>query len=123
MSTYSEERYPIKYHHERSLYRKYLRDVDGRVVRGDHGEPLHLYAPNIRDYIESGQVRFIYDLPKEYRYIVTSQEQYHRFQKERAVGSPYKNKYYFIYPDDDTTMYALHPKRRVSGPGWLWSRY
>lgn len=99
----TQDRYPVYYSLQRSLYRKFLFDVDGRIVRGAFGEPINLYSPAVRDYITSGHVRFIYDIPNEYRYIVISEEQYYRFQKERVIGSTQRGKTYYVYPDDDAT--------------------
>ena len=94
-------RYPVRYVDRCSLYRKYIYDVDGKVVRGKDWKPLSVFSREIRERIIGGYVRFIYDLPNEYRYIITSHEQYARFQFERKYGSLYPFKYYHVYVDDD----------------------
>ena len=96
-------RYPIKYNHAGSLHRLYLRDVDNNVVRDDYGKQLNLYSKDIVDYIACGRIRFIYDIKKEYRYIITSDHQYRRFQYERVFGSTNVNDYYSVYYDSDAT--------------------
>lgn len=109
-----EDLYPVAYRAHKSLHRAYLFDVDGYVVRGDFNEPVNLYHPAIKDYIADGKIRFIYDVSKEYRYIIVSSEQYKRFQRERVMGSKLRSKLYHIYPDHDSTTVPLltpRPKR------------
>lgn len=90
------------------MHRKYLFDVDGHIVRGFYGEPVNLYSKGITFYIAQGYIRLIYDLTREYRYIVVDEEQYHRFQQEREIGSTSKDRVYHVYPDDDTTLLPLY---------------
>lgn len=93
------------------MHRRYLFDVDGNIVRGTNGGPLNLYSPAIRDYVDQGAVRFIYDLPREYRYIITSPQQMKRFRLERERGSRLKQRIYHVYFDQDATVVPLLQSR------------
>lgn len=109
--------FPVKYVDRKSMHRKYLFDVDGYIVRGVHDEPLNLYHPALKEYINTGYVTFIYDVHREYRYIVRSKIQHDRFKRERVIGSSRPNRMYHIYPDDDsTTVPLLQPKPRRPPP-------
>ena len=96
-------RFPVKLKHAGSLHRMFLRDVEGRVIRDDNGRQLNLYSDNIVDYIACGRIRFIYDVSKEYRYIITSEHQYRIFQSERTLGSIDPHCCYHVYYDSDAT--------------------
>jgi hypothetical protein len=95
------ERFPVKIFDRCSIYRKYIYDVDGRIVRGREDKPISVFDPEIKELIICGRIRFIYDLPSEFRYIITNQEQYYRFRYEREHGSLNRFKYYNVYVDDD----------------------
>ncbi len=95
--------YPVKLRHAGSLHRMFLWDIDGKIVRDNNGKQLNLYSECIVDYIACGSIRFIYDVSKEYRYIITSENQYKRFQNDRKFGSTDPHCCYHVYYDSDAT--------------------
>ena len=111
------QRHPVKYLDRCSLYRKYIYDVDGKVVLGKEKKPVSVFSPEIKELIVRGNIRFIYDLPNEYRYIITNYEQYVRFIYERRHGSFNPHKYYHVYVDDDVRGKFPIARRRTSFDG------
>ena len=100
-------RFPVCLLHRGSMHRAYLFDVDGKVVRDDVGQPLSLYSKNITDYVKNSRIRFIYNLPKEYRFIVTSRAQYLRFKYEQKHGSLVPRRQYHVYYDSDAAPRSI----------------
>lgn len=86
------------YHPNR--YAKRLYDVDGNVLMGETGE-LNVFKEELKDLLESKQIRYMHYLSKEptYSYFITSAEQLGRFHLERTEGSTEENKCYHVYPD------------------------
>lgn len=100
-------RYPVTLIHRGSMHRSYLQDVDGKLLRDDYGLYLNLYSKHLTDYTKNKRIRFIYNLPKEYRFIITSTEQYNRFKFEIQNGSLLPNKKYCVYYDSDTAPASI----------------
>jgi len=107
--------FDIKLSHVGSLYDSFLRDVDGNRIKAKSGKDLSLYTSEIRLYVANREVRFIYDVSREFRYIITSEEQYNRFRSDLCNGSPDAGTQYYVYFDADASLLPIRGRRRECG--------
>ncbi len=83
---------------------KILYDVEGNILIDRNSIVLNVYKPAMRKALDSKEVRVIRNSTTSelcYRYFITSQAQFERFDKERQFGTREPNKAYHVYVDVD----------------------
>ena len=95
------ELFPVRFEFHKKRYAGVLYDVDGNVLRGAEGDPLNVFKEELKDLLESRQVRFMHYLTSEptYAYFIVDPEQLGRFHLERSEGSRRRGKIYHVYAD------------------------
>lgn len=106
-SSTHQERFPIRLQLRHGVYHRHLYDVEGALLVGLSGNPLHVFNGELKDEIDAKRVRCIRDIRCGYRYFVTSVEQWNRFMEHRKYGSLYFRVTYHIYPDEDMDFLPL----------------
>ena len=97
----STQDFPITLVTMKSITDKELYDIDGNLVLDKFGNVLNIYKEEMKDAIESGDIRVVHNIGYGFRYIVKRTEQEERFIDERKNGSFSSDKHYYIYPDED----------------------
>lgn len=99
--------YPIRLQLRRHIYGSHLYDVDGFLILDKYGAPANVFKTQLREMMQSKEVRIIRDLQCGYRYFVRSEEQKSRFIREREFGCSYYPRTYHVYHDDDCDFTCL----------------
>lgn len=98
--------------HSGSIWRRYVLDVEGNVVRCGLGLPVNVYRPDFRDILQERSIRFVYDVSREFRFVTTSDAQHNQFTADVVYGATVQNKCYHVYYDDDVSHVRLLRSRR-----------
>lgn len=106
-STHHQKRFPIRIQLRPGTYHRHLYDVDGALLVGQSGNPLHVFNKELKNEMDAKRVRLIRNLRCGYRYFVTSLEQWNRFMEHRKNGTLYFRITYHLYPDEDTDFLPL----------------
>lgn len=99
--------------HAGSIWRKYVLDVDGVVVRCPLGLPVNVYRADFEDILQQGDIRFVYDVARELRFVTSSQEQYNRFKADLVHNATSQAATYHVYFDDDVAPLRLLRSRAI----------
>lgn len=103
---------------------KILYDVEGNILIDRNSIVLNVYKPAMREALDSKEVRVIRNSTTSelcYRYFITSQAQFDRFDRERQFGSREPNKAYHVYVDEDCRDSSAYkrkfiPTREINQP-------
>jgi hypothetical protein len=93
--------------HAGSIWRKYVVDVEGNVVRCGLGLPVNVYRADFADILRDRRIRFVYDVAREFRFVTSSDDQYESFVVDVVHGTTTQNKSYHVYYDDDVAALQL----------------